>query len=70
MNMKTKTKTMKNNLIFYYTNKNNYTTRIQVVRITDKSVFYKSFDNTGKLSTYTFRMSKKSFEIYNPEMQL
>lgn len=55
------------NRAYQFTNKHNYTTRIYVLEITNKSVYYTWADETGKPTTDArFRMSRNSFNHYTP----
>jgi len=63
MNPNNENQEIKMGVIYTYTNKHNYTTRIIITRISDKSVFYKYADhNTAR---YEFRMSRNSFSKYS-----
>jgi len=46
--------------VYSFTNDKNYTTKIRVVRVNDKSVFYTRIDN----DTYILRMSLNSFKDF------
>lgn len=59
---------MKTQTAYQFTNKNGYTTRIYVLEITEKSIFYcwANEDGTPKQYRERSRMSINSFKEYIP----